>query len=346
MKKDMKKKLLFTPIDQFSHGGGSTFLSTLLPHLDCNTTWDIADEWDVALMMGAETPLDIIDSIVTERKSKGAKILYRLDGIKHTRMPEGIERMQAMFEIADTVIYQSKFVKAEAESLWGEHENSRIIYNGVDLEKFKPRKPNDYYSRPHSFLYCEFSHKLHKRAQEAFGLMQKIIKKYPNTKLTIIGKFPQDWINQKFGLPQENVKFLGRLSHNTMPHILNSHKILLFPSVDEPCSNLILEAMASKVLIVHKDSGCMTELCGDTQIDWDWYLSCFNPTHIPSPEYINKLKNEFDEETKKAYIEGKFTPHDYHAGRLRVHKYFSNHEMVKKYMEALGDGISGHIEEG
>ena len=321
MKKDMKKKLLFTPIDQFSHGGGSTFLSTLLPHLNCNTTWDIADEWDVALMMGAETPLDIIDSIVTERKSKGAKILYRLDGIKHTRMPEGIERMQAMFEIADTVIYQSKFVKAEAESLWGEHENSRIIYNGVDLEKFKPRKPTyNYYSRPHSFLYCEFSHKLHKRAQEAFGLMQKIIKKYPNTKLTIIGKFPQDWINQKFGLPQENVKFLGRLSHNTMPHILNSHKTLLFPSVDEPCSNLVLEAMASEMMIVHKDSGCMSELCGDTQIKWTGELNCIDPLHCKS--------------------------FDYHAGRLRVHKYFSNHEMVKNYMEALGDGISGHIEEG
>jgi len=321
MKKDVKKKLLYVPIDQFSHGGGSTFLMSLLPSVGRNITQDIADEWDVALMMGAETDIDTINSIVTERKERGAKILFRLDGIKYTRMPEGIERMKAMFDIADTVVYQSNFVKSEAEKLWGEHKNSKVIYNGVDLEKFKPRRPDDFYNRQHSFLYCEFSHKLHKRAQEAFGLFKKIIGKYPNAKLTIIGKFPQDWVNQCFGLPQENVKYLCRIPHDVMPGILNSHKVLLFPSVDEPCSNLVLEAMASEVLIIHKDSGCMPELCGDTQILWTGDLNCIDSLYCKS--------------------------HDYHAGRLRVHKYFSKYEMIKNYLEALGEyGISGVVEEG
>ena len=304
----MTSKKLFIPIDPLSHGGGSTFIVYLLPYLKNYVTYNILDDWDIALMIGAETSIDDINNHVIPKKEKGAKILFRLNGIKHTRMPLGIERMKAMRDVSDLLIYQSKFTQSEAEGLWGVHGNSRIIYNGVDVEMFRPRIPEVHYERAFDFLYCEYSHKPHKRAQEAFALMQKIIEKYPQSTLTIIGKFPSEWVNQNFGLPQQNVKFLGRLHHNIMPTILNSHKILLFPSVDEPCSNLVLEAMASEMIIIHKNSGCMMELCEDTQVIWTHDLNCVD-------EAFKKIGD--------------------HEGRLRVHRYFTKERMARDYSGAL-----------
>ena len=304
---DMKK--LFIPIPPRGKGGGSTFIAYLLPALRNNVTFDISDDWDTALMIGAEISVEDIESKVIPRKENGAKIIYRLDGIKHTRMPDGMERMKAMWDIADLVIFQSKFVQLEAENLWGIHNNSRVIYNGVDVSMFKPQLADDWPKRPYDFLYCEYSQKPHKKAQEAFGLMKKVIEKYPTATLTIMGKYPTEWIKQSFGLPQENVKYLGRQHHNMMPLIISSHKALLFPSENEPCSNLVLEAMASELLVIHKDSGCMPELCGDTQIKWTGDLTPIYPLYRHMP--------------------------DYHSGRVRVHKYFTKELMVKNYLEAL-----------
>ena len=62
------------------------------------------------------------------------------------------------------------------------------------------------------------------------------------------------------------------------------------------------------MIIVHKKSGCMMELCGDTQVIWTHDLNCVD----------------------KAF--GRVGDHE---GRLRVQRYFTKERMAMDYLEAL-----------
>ena len=305
----LKYMKIYLPISADGNGGGSTFVAYLLQGMKKAGGYELSnmDEADVFFAIGAQTSLEDIPKII-DLKRKGMKILFRLDGILQTRMSNGVKRMKLMYEIADAVVCQSLYIREEVIKLFGERRNTYVIYNGVDTDKFNYspiKKPKI------DFLYCEYSHKPHKRAQEAFSILGQAFSKNPEKRATIIGKYSSEWVNNMFGLPQENIKYIQRISHDLMPAIMSEHKILLFPSENEPCSNLVLEAMASGMLVVHKDSGCMKELCGNCGIKWTRNLTCLK---------------EADK--------------DRYKGRLRVEKSFRIKDKIAQYLNLIGDLVN------
>ena len=291
------------------HGGGGTFLSYLTNYMKDDTDFEIvdnADEADIFFAMGAQTSLEEIPKLM-ELKKKGMKILYRVDGISTIRMPNGIERIEKMQDVADVIIYQSNYIKEEAEKLSKKHNNTKVIHNGVDINQFHVglEKPLT------DFLICEYSQNPCKRIQESLGLMKLMIEKNPKIKLAIVGKFSSDYVSQCFGLPQENVRYFGRLSHGPMPFLMRACKVLLFPNMKEACSNTALEAMASGMVVIHKKDGCMPELCGDTQVVWS-----------PNTNCIDKALWKWNGEERL-------------EGRRRVEKLFNIKNCIKQYLEIL-----------
>ena len=299
---------IYCPLQPGTSGGGGTFLNYFYNSLD-GTEFkpvDNVEDADVYFALGAQTALEEIPKIL-ELKKKGMKVVFRVDGILNIRMPKGLERIKKMQEIADVVIYQSNYIKGEAESLYEKHNNALVIYNGVDLEMFHTtlKKPSK------DFLICEYSQNPCKRLQESLGLMKQLIKINSSVKITIVGKYASDHVAQNFGLPQENVKFLGRVEHSFMPSILREHKVLLFPNMKEACSNLTLEAMSSGLMIIHKEDGCMPELCGDTQVHWSFNIRCI----------VEALAKRHTEERLE--------------GRKRVEKLFDIKNCIKQYLNIM-----------
>ena len=302
-------KKVYFPID-YSHGGGSTFIRYLVEELK-NTEFEAHCDYDMSVpdvyfAIGAETDESKIPYL-REKQNQGMKIFYRLDGITTTRMPSGLDRMKTMHTIADVVVYQSNFIKVEAEKLFGEHKNSKVIYNGVDTQKFYISI--DWPTR--DFLISEWSQNPCKKIQESLGLLQKYLGKVdPNAKITIVGKFQGDWINQNFGFRTENCKYLPRLSYEEMPKLYQDHKVLVMANENEACSNSALEAMACGTIVVYKNSGSMLDLC-QTQVLWDDTENCLQKAISRS-------------NTTKRYL-----------GREIVQKQFDLRVCLNKYLEEL-----------
>jgi glycosyltransferase involved in cell wall biosynthesis len=69
--------------------------------------------------------------------------------------------------------------------------------------------------------------------------------------------------------------------------VLRAHDVYLAPSIDDPCSNALLEALACGLPAVFRRSGGHPELVGDAGIGFD------APEEVPAA--LARLRDELDE---------------------------------------------------
>ncbi|AKD03981.1 glycosyl transferase group 1 [Pontibacter korlensis] len=101
----------------------------------------------------------------------------------------------------------------------------------------------------------------------AIKALYKLSPVYENLSLTIIGSGPERESLEKmvlqFGL-EDRVKFMGALRGQLLVNCLNSHKILLVPSIwEEPFGNIVLEGMACGCIPIVSDGGGLPDAVGD-----------------------------------------------------------------------------------
>ena len=100
---------------------------------------------------------------------------------------------------------------------------------------------------------------------------EKVKETLPNTKLILIGSdFEKDgiahqWTNQNSD--DENIEFLGEMSHSNMLKILEKCDLLVHPALEESFGNTLIEAMSKKVPVIGgKDSGAVPWVLEDSGI--------------------------------------------------------------------------------
>ena len=64
----------------------------------------------------------------------------------------------------------------------------------------------------------------------------------------------------------DRVDFVGRYAQRDAPSLYRRAHVLLHPKVRDPCPNVVLEALACGVPVVHSASGGVPELVGDAGI--------------------------------------------------------------------------------
>ena len=64
----------------------------------------------------------------------------------------------------------------------------------------------------------------------------------------------------------DRVDFAGRYAQRDAPELYRRAHVLLHPKVRDPCPNVVLEALACGVPVVHSASGGVPELVGDAGI--------------------------------------------------------------------------------
>lgn len=136
------------------------------------------------------------------------------------------------------------------------------ILNGVDTDFFNPDK------RDMNFLGATFGLPRNKPVILFVGAMFqrkrpdvfiKIAKNIPEASFVLVGrKDKQDFISHTKDL--KNFYWLPFASHKEVSRIMASSDIFLFPSIDEPCAAVIVEAMASGLPCVLSDS------CGNSEL--------------------------------------------------------------------------------
>lgn len=132
------------------------------------------------------------------------------------------------------------------------------ILNGVDVKLFNPQvKKNSLFEDEKGPLIIT-TRRLVPKNGVIFLVkgFKKILKKFPNAKLVIIGDGPEkDRIKREIQL--QNIKsstlLIGMISNNEIPSYLAAADIVAVPSIVEASSISVLEAMAMKLPIVASD---------------------------------------------------------------------------------------------
>ncbi len=144
----------------------------------------------------------------------------------------------------------------------------KVIHNGIDLSKFSISVDSKYI--PYTILY--FGTLIRKKGVlEMPEIFERVIAKFPNAKLILIGPDSSDkqtntdstWsmMKKKFS-PKTfaQVEYLGKMPYSDIQkHVQNSH-VCIFPTFAETLGMVTIEAMAMKKPVVSSDKGWVSEI--------------------------------------------------------------------------------------
>jgi glycosyltransferase involved in cell wall biosynthesis len=184
---------------------------------------------------------------------------------------------------ADHVLYQSEFCKRSADVFLGEPQGRwEILPNAVDVERFTPAgtPPPD---GPVLLLGGDQTQAY--RLELALRTLAALAPAHPGARLLVSGRTMADPAASihELGLVGR-VVLVGRYSQADAPSLYGRAHLLLHTKVNDPCPNVVLEAMASGLPVVHPASGGTVELVGDEAGIGVPHPDSFDRDEPPSPE--------------------------------------------------------------
>jgi glycosyltransferase involved in cell wall biosynthesis len=210
-----------------------------------------------------------------------ARFVHRVDGPISTYrgFDDGTDSRIAEVNAAraDATIVQSRYSLDAHRSLGIELVEPRVISNTVDPAVFHPpavREPLA--GRRVRVIATSWSDNPNKGADVLTWLDRNL--DHQRFELTFAGRTADVF---------EHVRVLGPVPTAPLAHELRRSDVYLAPSRNDPCSNALLEALASGLPAVFRASGGHPELVGDAGIPFDV------PEEVP--EALDRLLAELDE---------------------------------------------------
>ena len=245
-------------------GGGFTFWRNFKKGM--GKLVHFVDNWqdsDIVFITGI-TQVDKEE--IHQAEKAGKKIVLRVDNVprkSRNKRSTPHERLKEFGELADVVIYQSKWAKDYCQPLCGD---GVVIYNGVDTDVFKP-EPS--ISNPNRYIYAYHGKNEHKNFHEAHLRFQYIFRNNKDAEFWFIYDFRNDleelskanfdfWQGEKYlHLPQQTTP-------EAMAEILQQcGGGLIYPSISDASPNIVLEAKACGCPILYP---AQKELAGTQEL--------------------------------------------------------------------------------
>lgn len=152
-------------------------------------------------------------------------------------------------------------------------ERIRIIPNGIELDSWnretENRERNEFReanlgSLRDRIILCVAE--LNKRKGQAYLIlaMRKILQKFPDAKLVLVGRGPEQRAYQKLALPlRDRIVFLGQ--RRDIAELMAASDLFVLPSVREAFGLVLLEAAASQLPVIATTAGGIPEIINDKQ---------------------------------------------------------------------------------
>ncbi|UUX91690.1 glycosyltransferase family 4 protein [Methanoplanus endosymbiosus] len=158
---------------------------------------------------------------------------------------------------ADHVITCSEALKNTIISLGYERDKVTAIANGVDIDKFRPMDKNycrEQFNISEEACVCLYAGRLHPMK----GIFELIESAKLNPDITFIfggpGQIPKH---------MSNCIFLGDISPEKMPVLMNAADFLVLPSHSEGLGLVLLESLACEVPVIASNIGGCPEIVKD-----------------------------------------------------------------------------------
>lgn len=177
-------------------------------------------------------------------------------------------KILSMLEKADGITVVSSRLKTELDKHGIEQDKIDVILNGVDLSRFKlldqagsRKKLKLDAGRQHLLYVGRLSEeKCVDKLIAAFARLQKNIN---HIRLLLVGDGPElSSLQEQVALLgiSEDVKFIGKVSHEGLNDWFCAADIFCLPSKREGCPNVVLESLASGCPVVASDVGALPDL--------------------------------------------------------------------------------------
>jgi len=181
--------------------------------------------------------------------------VHRINGCarEYGRHGEWDEMQRRINTLANITIHQSgysRYITSVKNPIV--RDDGHIIYNPVDTDLFNPDGEKLSFSGSIRIAFCSFS----LNPKKGFADVLKVAQNNSDWTFVIAGRVPESVL-------PDNMIFLGQLSRSDLSKMMRSCHFFVFFSENEACPNVILEAMASGLPVLYKDSGGTPELVGD-----------------------------------------------------------------------------------
>jgi glycosyltransferase involved in cell wall biosynthesis len=218
------------------------------------------------LYLGSSSLPSDEQAVIRLAKRRGAPLVVNQNGVAYPgwageRTDELNARLRGVFEQADRVVYQSEFCKASADRFLGEPRGGwEVLYNAVDTSEFTPAPEPPAGGRV--LLLAGDQTQPYR-----LGTALRTIALLPEVRLLVTGALIEDGraLAEQLGLG-DRVLFTGRYAQRDAPSVYRRAHVLLHPKVNDPCPNVVLEALACGLPVVHSASGGTPELVGDAGV--------------------------------------------------------------------------------
>jgi glycogen synthase len=151
--------------------------------------------------------------------------------------------------------------------------NARVIHTGLDAKQYLNGKHNRQVGRDNQNLNLLYAGRLvaEKGVDTAIKALEKLVlgQDLRNIRLSVAGSDSTDYENSlRYQVTQaglnDYVSFLGHVSAEEMPKLLQKFDVILVPSTwPEPFSRMVLEGMISGLVVVATPTGGTTEILTD-----------------------------------------------------------------------------------
>ena len=179
----------------------------------------------------------------------GLRVIHRVDGWPPLYgRTDGIERrLVRLNREATLTIYQSQWARETLQALG--FGDGPVIYNPVDVTMFYPRAPSET-SQYHVAVvsWSDNPSKGLRAYRDIIHANQEIT--FINYGRLLIGNAP-------------NLRNMGEVPWTQLPALLRECEVLLTMADHEACPNHVLEALASGLPVLYRDSGATRELVAD-----------------------------------------------------------------------------------
>lgn len=249
----------------------------------------ITDSYAAAGIFFIPSASMIKPELAEQAKKDGKKIILRTDNaLKHSRNNgNGMARMKRMAELADLVVYQCNWAKNYLDDFLG-RPNSTIIYNGIDLDTFKPEGAKTDFGKSPVYLFASAAKNETKRWEWAWWCYQKIQKENPDALLLIAGNISTPVKEHNFDFFQdETYLFAGMVqTAESMANLYRSSDYFFACAENDCYSNAILESLACGVTPIE-----ISETGGTPELLNNWYNKGrdFNGVERMCAEYTQAL---------------------------------------------------------
>jgi glycosyltransferase involved in cell wall biosynthesis len=178
---------------------------------------------------------------------------------------------------SDALIAVSKYTVNELTELYGINKNKiYVIYNGVDIERFKPRSNRIELRRelgldPDKKVVLFVGRLYHRKGLETLlKSVPLVLKEFSNVKFVISGTGFKQKEESLRNLAKEldiedHVTFLGYVPDNKLPLLYSASDIFVLPAIYENFPFAILEAQATGLPVISTNVGGIPEFLVDNE---------------------------------------------------------------------------------